>query len=136
MAVRQGAAGQVRRHRHPFDRSRRIAHPGVVWDAAMSRRCVLGGLAAGLAAGLADWTASRWTAGEPASLLMRAVWGAYASTEPYPDCSSHYALERMLGTRLPWMSWFFNWNVSWPTVGGEQAAETGHNVLIAWQPQH
>ena len=34
------------------------------------------------------------------------------------------------------MSWFFNWSVSWPTVGGAQAAEGGYDVLLAWQPQH
>ncbi|TKV57672.1 hypothetical protein FDO65_16090 [Nakamurella flava] len=68
------------------------------------------------------------------NLLSRADWGAYASREPFPDCNSHFTLERMIGTRFPRMSWFSTWGVSWPGTGGEQAAAGGYDVLIAWQP--
>lgn len=74
-------------------------------------------------------------AARPNRLADRVSWGAYASTQPYPSCDAHYALERTIGGRLPWMSWFFNWSVPWPTVGGAQAAASGHDVLVAWQPQ-
>jgi hypothetical protein len=71
----------------------------------------------------------------PQQLVDQAVWGAYASTEPYPSCDSHFELEHLLRVRLQWMSWFFNWSVAWPTVGGEQAADGGYDILLAWQPQ-
>jgi hypothetical protein len=73
--------------------------------------------------------------GRPARLLDHAVWGGYASTEPYPSCDAHFALERLLGAPLRRMSWFFNWSVPWPTIGGAQAASGGYDVLLAWQPQ-
>lgn len=114
-----------------------------VTDAPLTRRGLLRGTAAAaavpalLAAGPPAAAATTAGTGLPLSrtLLEQVVWGAYASSEPYPSCDSHLALEQRLGTRLPWMSWFFNWSVSWPTVGGQQAAAGRYDVLLAWQPQ-
>jgi hypothetical protein len=100
----------------------------------LSRRTLLQGVAAA-AALVACAPAEPPSAEARMPLAQQAVWGAYASTEPYPDCDAHFALERLLGVRLPWMSWFFNWSVPWPTVGGQQAAHGGYDILLAWQPQ-
>ena len=70
-----------------------------------------------------------------APLLKQAVWGAYASREPWPDAQAHFELERLLGARLPVMSWFLTWSVSWPDLGGRQAAAGRYALQIAWQPE-
>ncbi|OLT13408.1 hypothetical protein BJF78_03575 [Pseudonocardia sp. CNS-139] len=110
----------------------RLTEPG----RGITRRRLLGGIAAAGAVALAGCApGAPYSAQVGVPLVDRAVWGAYASTQPYPDCSAHFRLERLLGVRFPWMSWFFNWSVPWPTVGGEQAAAGGYDILLAWQPR-
>jgi mannan endo-1,4-beta-mannosidase len=99
----------------------------------IGRRRLLQGILAGGAAALAGCGPALPEVRLP--LVDQAVWGGYASTQPYPDCTAHFELERLLGVRLQWMSWFFNWSVPWPTVGGQQAADGGYDILLAWQPR-
>lgn len=111
--------------------------PGPVRGGLLSRRTLL--RATGLAAVGAVSTAALSSAsigGQlPRPLIERAQWGAYASREPFPDVSSHLALQRLIGTRFQRMSWFTTWGMTWPGAGGGQAARAGYDILLAWQPQ-
>jgi hypothetical protein len=69
-------------------------------------------------------------------LLNRVQFGAYAAPEPWPDVTPHYALESQLGVRLPTMSWFLGFDGGWPAAQAAAAAQTGHDLLLAWQPAH
>ena len=33
------------------------------------------------------------------------------------------------------MSWFLTWSISWPKLGGQQAAAGRYDLHIAWQPE-
>ena len=103
----------------------------------LSRRSALRSVGACglLVAGAAVTGAASADASPPAPLISRAVWGAYASREPWPDEQAHFALERLVGVRLPVMSWFMTWSVSWPNLGGRQAAAGRYDLQIAWQPE-
>ena len=97
---------------------------------------VLGaGTAAGVVLGLEATVGSTPAAAAPLTLLDQATWGAYAYREPWPNCQAHFDLESALGTRLRVMSWFITWSVSWPNVGGQQAADGRYDIQIAWQPE-
>ena len=93
----------------------------------------IGGAGALLAVGVALPGSS--AALVPKPLIDQATWGAYASREPWPDCQAHFDLEHKLGTRLPVMSWFLTWSISWPKAGGQQAAAGRYDLHIAWQPE-
>lgn len=73
-------------------------------------------------------------AAAPSPLVDRVAWGAYASQVPFPSAAPHYALETLVGTRFQQMSWFSTWGVAWPGAGGREAAQSGHDVMVAWQP--
>lgn len=103
----------------------------------IDRRTLLRATGIGLAGALLTTTLSTDSAGQelPAPLLRRAQWGAYASREPFPDTSSHRELEQLVGNRFQRMSWFTTWSMTWPGLGGQQAADGGYDILLAWQPQ-
>ncbi|MBM9475525.1 hypothetical protein JL107_03610 [Nakamurella flavida] len=102
--------------------------------AGITRRGALRTLAVGGAALALTATTGGVAGAGPAPLLQRATWGAYASRVPFPDAAPHYALEALVGTRFPQMSWFSTWGVAWPKGGGQQAARSRHDLLVAWQP--
>ena len=124
--------------RPPVEHSTSVdAAPGDGARRLFSRRAALGALGACglLAVGAGVTAATRSTRPPPTPLLRQAVWGAYASREPWPDDQSHFDLERLIGARLPVMSWFLTWSVSWPNVGATQAAAGKYDLQIAWQPE-
>jgi endoglucanase len=61
-------------------------------------------------------------------------YGAYVATEPWPDVTSHLVLEEKIGAKLPTMSWFQDWGTPWLTRQASAAAESGHDLLICWEP--
>ncbi|MDP9407434.1 MAG: hypothetical protein M3P95_06100 [Actinomycetota bacterium] len=67
-------------------------------------------------------------------LVDRAVFGAYADNEPWPDVQAHYDLEGAVGGRLPVMSWFQDWGPGWLERQAADAAASGHSLVIAWEP--
>lgn len=99
-----------------------------------TRRGALGALATGALLSATGPAHASTPDPRPRPLRERVRWGAYADGEPYPDCASHVALERTVGTRLPVMSWFSTWATTWPRVGGAQAAAGGYDVHFAWSP--
>jgi hypothetical protein len=91
-------------------------------------------LTLGLAAGAAAVTVDRWPTSHPGPPLSQtARWGAFATPEPYPDCSAHYELEALVGGPLQLMSWFVQWNMDFPRAAVETKAK-GYDLLIAWEP--
>ncbi len=82
---------------------------------------------------------SLWPAPAEASAVMplfrRCSFGAYTANAPYPTVAPHYALEATVKARLGRMSWFQDMAVPWMERPGAQAAASGHDVMIAWQPR-
>lgn len=68
------------------------------------------------------------------AFLENNTWGVYAPPAPFPDCSAHGDFERLLGRRLPMLSWFTNWSLGLPK-GAQWAAENGYELQICWLPQ-
>lgn len=68
------------------------------------------------------------------NFLMANTWGVYAPPAPFPDCSTHYEFERLVGVKIPIMSWFSNWSIGMPKAAAEAAAG-GYELQIAWMPQ-
>lgn len=64
----------------------------------------------------------------------RIAYGAHVHNEPWPNLLSHYALESMVGAKLSMMSWFQDWDTPWLTAQAEQAARTGHDIQLCWEP--
>jgi hypothetical protein len=71
---------------------------------------------------------------ENPTLLERAIFGAFAANEPWPDLSAHYALEKELASPLKIMSWFLALDGGWPATQAAQAATSGHDLLVCLQP--
>lgn len=67
-------------------------------------------------------------------LFKRCHFGAYAENAPYPDLGPHYGLESIVGAHLGRMSWFQDMGVPWLTKEAADAALSGHEIMIAWQP--
>jgi hypothetical protein len=62
-------------------------------------------------------------------------FGAAAGFEPFPNVDAHFALERLVGTPLPTMSWFQDWTTNWLPGPAADARRTGHDVMLTWQPR-
>ncbi len=67
-------------------------------------------------------------------IIDRATFGAFAANEPWPDLSAHYQLEQDLDVRLETMSWFLGFDSGLPQRQATAAAESGHDLLLCWQP--
>ena len=62
-------------------------------------------------------------------------FGANAGTEPFPNDDGHFALEQLLGAKLPTMLWYQYWDTGWLSGPATSARDTGHNILLTWQPE-
>ena len=47
---------------------------------------------------------------------------------------SHYGVESIVGANLRRMSWFLDMGAGWQGPQAAEAARTGHDLMIAWQP--
>lgn len=65
----------------------------------------------------------------------RVPFGAATVRSPFPDDDGHFAHERRLGVTLPTMSWFQDWDTGWLGPQARVARDTGHDILLAWQPK-
>jgi mannan endo-1,4-beta-mannosidase len=69
------------------------------------------------------------------TFLDNNTWGVYAPPAPFPDVQAHYDFEKLVGRKIPLMSWFSNWSIGLPRAAEAQAAQSGHQIMIAWMPQ-
>lgn len=101
-----------------------------------SRRQILVAAAAGVAVVGAGGVALRSGLGEEPStpLYLRCLFGAYADNAPYPDVYPHYGLESLLRAHLRQMSWFQDMGADWLDQQSQDAAQSGHDLMIAWDP--
>ncbi|RYF05883.1 MAG: hypothetical protein EOO40_09860 [Deltaproteobacteria bacterium] len=68
------------------------------------------------------------------TFLENNQFGVYAPPAPFPNADAHYDFERLVGRKIPLMSWFSNWSLGMPKAA-EQAAASGHQLMICWLPQ-
>ena len=60
-------------------------------------------------------------------------WGAYATNEPDPDLSAHYALETTVQHPLPVMGWYDTWPNGFLTSMAATARGGGYSLSYAWE---
>jgi beta-mannanase len=68
-------------------------------------------------------------------LYQRCSFGAYAVNAPYPDVWPHYGLQDIVQARLGCMSWFVDMDTGWLDEPAQDAANSGHDICIAWDPR-
>ncbi len=106
----------------------------------MSRRALLAGLAcaglSGCSTGSGEPAETSETP-EPAELVRRCTFGAWAAG-PEGLAGNHFALETLLGARLPLVSWYADWNLTWDGAFAAEATRLtsrgSYELLISWEP--